>query len=219
VRAALYLRVSTDRQDCENQLPDLERYVASRGWDIVRRYSDSGISGACERRPALDELVKDARRRRFDVLVVWRLDRLGRSLRHLILLLDELHALGIAFVTLAEGIDATTPAGRLQLHVLAAIAEFERARVGERVRAAHGRARAAGRHIGRPRHRVSEDGLARTAGLSIRAAAKALGVSPALVHRLRTERSRTLAARPSETTPGDGVTPTDESLDQKHVSL
>jgi DNA invertase Pin-like site-specific DNA recombinase len=186
--------VSTDRQDCANQLPDLERYVAARGWAITKHYTDTGISGSTERRPALDELVKDARRRRFDVLVVWRLDRLGRNLRHLILLLDELHALGIAFVTLAEGIDATTPAGRLQLHVLAAIAEFERARVGERVRAAHARARAAGRHIGRPGHRVTDADLARTAGLTIRAAAKVLRVSPALVHRLRAERSRTVAS-------------------------
>jgi DNA invertase Pin-like site-specific DNA recombinase len=87
---------------------------------------DRGVSGAKDRRRALDELLKAAKRRRFDVLVVWRLDRLGRNLRHLILVLDELHALGVAFVSLAEGIDATTPAGRLQLHVLGAIAEFER---------------------------------------------------------------------------------------------
>lgn len=191
MRAAVYLRVSTDRQDCANQEPDIDRYIAARGWTVTRRYVDSGISGAVERRPALDELTKDARRRRFDVLVVWRLDRLGRNLRHLVLLLDELHALGIAFVTLGEGIDATTPAGRLQLHVLAAIAEFERARIGERVRAAHGRAKAAGKHIGRPRHQVTAAAVERTSGLSVRAAAKLLHVSPALVCRLRAERSQT----------------------------
>jgi DNA invertase Pin-like site-specific DNA recombinase len=189
LRAAVYLRVSTDRQDCGNQLPDLTRYIEARGWTLAKHYTDSGISGTTERRPALDGLVKDARRRRFDVLVVWRLDRLGRNLRHLVLLVDELTALGIAFVTLAEGIDATTPAGKLQLHILAAIAEFERARVGERVRAAHQTARAAGRHIGRPRHRVSAQDIERTLSLSTRAAAKVLGVSPALVHRLRAERS------------------------------
>ena len=187
MRAAVYLRVSTDRQDCANQEPDLDRYIAARGWTLTKRYTDAGISGATERRPALDELVRDARRRRFDVLVVWRLDRLGRNLRHLVMLVDELHALGIAFVTLAEGIDATTPAGRLQLHVLAAIAEFERARVGERVRAAHNRARAAGRHIGRPKHTVTVADLRRTSGLSVRAAAKVLRVSAALVCRLRSE--------------------------------
>ena len=191
-RAAVYLRVSTDRQDCANQLPDIDRYLAARGWPLTKRYTDTGISGSTERRPALDDLVKDARRRKFDVLVVWRLDRLGRNLRHLVTLIDELTTLGIAFVTLAEGIDATTPAGKLQLHILAAIAEFERARVGERVRASHIRARAAGRHIGRPGHRLTDNDLTRTAGLSTRAAAKALGVSPALVHRLRAERSETL---------------------------
>ena len=147
------------------------------------------------------------------------LTRLGRNLRHLVLLVDELTALGIAFVTLAEGIDATTPAGRLQLHVLAAIAEFERARVGERVRAAHRRAKTTGQHIGRPRHRVTTDDLERTASLSTRAAAKALKVSPALVQRLRAERSQTpteidAAGSPetlTEPTPTDGV--------HEHVTL
>src|SRR5918993_942935 len=96
-------------------------------------------------------MVKDARRRRFDVVVVWRLDRLGRNLRHLILLLDDLQATGVAFVSLSEGIDATTPAGRLQLHVLGAIAEFERERIKERVVAGLARARAQGKRLGRPR--------------------------------------------------------------------
>jgi DNA invertase Pin-like site-specific DNA recombinase len=219
LRAAVYLRVSTDRQDCENQNPDLERYIEARGWTLGKRYTDSGISGATERRPALDELVKDARRRRFDVLVVWRLDRLGRNLRHLVLLVDELTALGIAFVTLAEGIDATTPAGKLQLHILAAIAEFERARVGERVRAAHQRARAAGRHIGRPRNRVTLRDLAQTDGLSIRAAAKVLGVSAALVHRLRAERSETPTAKPSEISNESGDAPNVASPVHEHVTL
>lgn len=188
MRAALYLRVSTDRQDCANQQPDLHAYIRARGWTLTREYIDAGISGATDRRPALDELVKDARRRRFDVLVVWRLDRLGRSLRHLILLVDELTALGVAFVTLTEGIDGSTPSGKLQFHLLGAIAEFERARVGERVRAAHNRARAAGKHIGRPKHQVSDADLQRTAALSVRAAARVLRVSPALVCRLRSER-------------------------------
>jgi Enterobacteriaceae phage serine recombinase len=100
------------------------------------------LSGAKDKRPALDRLLTDARRRRFDVLVVWRLDRLGRNLRHLITLLEELQALGIAFVSLNEGIDATTPAGKLQMHILGAIAEFERARIAERVKAGLLRARA-----------------------------------------------------------------------------
>jgi DNA invertase Pin-like site-specific DNA recombinase len=145
------------------------------------------VSGAQERRPALDELTRDARRRRFDVVACWRLDRLGRSLKHLVLLLDELQALGVAFVSLAEGIDATTPAGKLQLHVLAAIAEFERGRLRERVCAGLARARANGQRLGRPGHRITAQDLERTAGLTIRAAAKSLGVSPALVHKLRSQ--------------------------------
>jgi len=125
MRAAIYARVSTFDQEPENQLIELRRFAVARGWD-VREYVDHGVSGAKERRPALDELVRDVKRRRFDAVVVWRLDRLGRNLKHLITLIDEMQALGIAFVSLNEGIDATTPAGKLQLHILAAIAEFER---------------------------------------------------------------------------------------------
>src|SRR5580704_10032547 len=125
MKAAIYARVSTLDQQPENQLQELRQYCEARGWTAVE-YVDRGISGAKDRRPALDQLLADAKRTKFDVLVCWRLDRLGRNLRHLILLLDELQTLGVAFVSLAEGIDATTPAGRLQLHVLGAIAEFER---------------------------------------------------------------------------------------------
>src|SRR5262245_65113805 len=110
MRAAVYARVSTVDQEPENQLQELRRYIEARHWTAVE-YVDRGVSGAKDRRPALDQLVTDARRRRFDVLVCWRLDRLGRNLKHLITLLDELQALGVAFVSLAEGIDATTPAG------------------------------------------------------------------------------------------------------------
>jgi DNA invertase Pin-like site-specific DNA recombinase len=137
-------------------------------------FVDRGVSGAKERRPALDELLKAAKRRRFDVLVVWRLDRLGRNLRHLILLLDELHALGIGFVTLGEGIDTSTPAGKLQLHILSAIAEFERERIRERVLAGLARARAQGKRLGRPRVRPARIDAP---GGTVRSAAKAWGVS------------------------------------------
>jgi DNA invertase Pin-like site-specific DNA recombinase len=186
-RCALYARVSTTDQHCENQLAELRTFCAARGWTVTREYLDQGVSGAKERRPALDELVKDAKRRRFDVLVCWRLDRLGRNLRHLVLLLEELQALGVSFASLNEGIDATTPAGRLQMHMLAALSEFERGRIQERVKAGLARARAYGRRIGRPAHRLRADDLERTAGLSIRDAAKSLGVSPALVHKLRSQ--------------------------------
>jgi hypothetical protein len=109
MRAAIYARVSTIDQEPENQLAELRQYAEARAW-TAREYVDRGVSGAKDKRPALDDLVRDAKRRRFDVVVCWRLDRLGRNLKHLITLLDELQAVGVAFVSLAEGIDATTPA-------------------------------------------------------------------------------------------------------------
>src|SRR5215469_6710990 len=143
-------RVSTLDQEPENQLLELRR----------------------------DELVRDAKRRKFDLLVCWRLDRLGRNLRHLILLLDDLQAVGIGFVTLGEGIDTTSPTGRLVLHVLGAIAEFERARVQERVRAGLARARAQGVRLGRPPRQIDPERLATVIGLPEREAARRLGCSP-----------------------------------------
>ena len=172
MRAALYVRVSTLNQEPENQLLELRAYAALRGWQ-VREYVDHGVSGAKESRPALETLVRDAKRRRFDVLVVWRLDRLGRNLRHLVLLLDELQATGVDFVTLGEGIDTSTPAGRLQLHILSAMAEFERARIAERVRAGVARARAQGRgSVARVALRSNRATIAGIRGLSVRQAAR-----------------------------------------------
>jgi DNA invertase Pin-like site-specific DNA recombinase len=173
MRAALYGRVSTFDQEPENQLVELRRYVQARGWTAVE-HVDRGVCGAKDRRPALDALLKDARRRRFDVVVVWRLDRLGRNLRHLITLLEELQALGIAFVSPNEGIDATTPAGKLQMHILGAIAEFERARIAERVKAGLQRAKAQGKRLGRPRKHPAATVVP---GGSVREAASAWGVS------------------------------------------
>lgn len=184
MRAAIYARVSTFDQEPENQLAELHRFASARGWEVVD-YVDRGVSGAKDRRPALDELLMSAKRRKFDVLLVWRLDRLGRNLRHLVMLIEELQALGVQFVSLAEGIDATTPAGKLQMHILAAIAEFERARIAERVRAGLARVRAAGRRLGRPRVRVDPAALYDTASMSVRDAASALGVSRSVVHRAR----------------------------------
>jgi DNA invertase Pin-like site-specific DNA recombinase len=174
------------RKHCDNQLVELRRYATARGWD-VREYVDHGVSGAKERRPALDAMVADAKRRRFDAIVVWRLDRLGRNLKHLITLIDEMTALGIAFVSLAEGIDATTPAGKLQLHILGAIAEFERGRIQERVLAGLARARAQGKRLGRPRSRPA---VIEVPGGSVRSAAQAWGVSKTTAARW-IERGRT----------------------------
>ena len=184
MRAALYVRVSTLDQNLDNQLDDLRKYVAQRVWGKATEYADKA-SGAKDSRPALDALLKAARRREFDVVVVWRLDRLGRSLKHLLDVLHELTALGIAFVSLNEGIDATTPSGRLQLHLLGAFAEFERARIQERVRAGLARARREGKRLGRPPRRITARELEMTNGLSTRTAARELRVSPSQVHRAR----------------------------------
>lgn len=173
MRAAIYARVSTFDQEPENQLVELRRYAEARGW-AAQEYVDRGVSGAKDKRPALDALVKDAKRRRFDVVLCWRLDRLGRNLKHLITLLDELQALRVAFVSLAEGIDATTPAGKLQMHILGAIAEFERERIRERVLAGLQRAKTQGRRLGRPRMKPAKVVIP---GGTVRAAAIAWGVS------------------------------------------
>ena len=184
MKAAIYARVSTVDQEPENQLQELRRYVEARGWTSTE-YVDRGVSGAKERRPALDQLVTDARRRRFDVVVCWRLDRLGRNLKHLITLLEELQALGVAFVSLAEGIDATTAAGKLQMHILGAIAEFERERIRERVLAGLQRARTQGKRLGRPRAVIPIDRLQRVDGLPVDVAAERLGVSRSTIKRWR----------------------------------
>ncbi len=184
MRAAIYARVSTLDQEPENQLAELRRYTKARDWASAE-YVDLGVSGSKDRRPALDQMLTDAKRRRFDVLVVWRLDRLGRNLKHLVTLLEEVQVLGIAFVALNEGIDATTPAGRLQMHILAAIAEFERARIAERVKAGLARVRASGRRLGRPVVVVADADISWTAHLSIRKGATALGVSRSVLHRAR----------------------------------
>ena len=182
MRAAIYARVSTLDQEPENQLQELRRYVEARGW-TAQEFVDHGVSGTKDRRPALDRLIRDAKRRKVDTVVVWRLDRLGRSLKHLVTLLDELQALGVGFVSLGEGIDLQTPSGRLQLHILAALAEFERARIVERVQAGLQRAKRQGRTLGRTRRAISPRHLAQVEGLSTREAAKLLGVPRSTLQR------------------------------------
>jgi DNA invertase Pin-like site-specific DNA recombinase len=204
VRAAIYARVSTFDQEPENQLAEVRRYVTARGWTATE-YVDRGVSGAKDRRPSLDELVRDAKRRRFDVVVCWRLDRLGRNLKHLITLLEELQSLGVAFVSLAEGIDATTPAGKLQMHILGAIAEFERARIAERVKAGLQRAKAQGKRLGRQPYPIPDTRFEEVAALSLRAASAALGVSRSVVHRWRLSRNPSRSA--SGFRPGSGPIP------------
>lgn len=185
-RAAIYARVSTFDQTTENQVVELRRYAETRGW-TASEYVGEGVSGSTDHRPALDKLLRDARRRRFDVLVCWQLDRLGRNLKHLILFLEELQALGVDFVSLAEGIDATTPAGRLQMHILGAIAEFERARIAERVRLGLARVRANGQPLGRPRRDLTQGQLATVKELGVEQAARRLGISRSTLYRRLSE--------------------------------
>jgi DNA invertase Pin-like site-specific DNA recombinase len=186
MRCALYARVSTTNgQTTDNQEREIADYISRRGWTVADRYLDQGFSGAKESRPALDRLLLDAKRRRFDAVVCWSLDRLGRSLKHLVTLLDDFQALGIVFISLKEGLDWTTPAGRLQAQLLAMISEFERARIAERVRSGMARARAQGRHVGRPKVKLTDADFAAVTHLSVRAAAAQLGVSKSLVARWR----------------------------------
>jgi DNA invertase Pin-like site-specific DNA recombinase len=163
----------------------LRAFAEARCWTPTE-FVDHGISGAKASRPALDALLTAARARRLDVVLTTKLDRLARSTRHLVGLAAELEALGVDLVVTDQAIDTTTPAGRLLFHVLAAIAEFERDLIRERVVAGIRRARAQGRHIGRPRKYCVDPGAAQTllaGGRSLRAAARQLGVHPSAVQR------------------------------------
>ena len=184
-RAGLYARVSTSEQTPENQLVALRAFATARGWHVTE-FIDPGISGARERRPALDALLAAARARRVDLVVCTKLDRLARSTHHLVTLAKEFQALGVDLVVLDQAIDTTTPSGRLLFHVLAAIAEFERDLIRDRVLAGLRRARAQGRRLGRPKQHHVDPARARqllAEGLSLRATARALGAHPTTVRR------------------------------------
>jgi DNA invertase Pin-like site-specific DNA recombinase len=168
------------------KMPDLTRRLIA-GFQVFTEveYVDHGISGTKETRPSLDRMLKDVRRRKVDLVIVWSLDRLGRSLRHLIGLLDEVQSLGVGFVSLKEGLDCTTAAGRLQWQIIGAISEFERARRVERVRAGLERAKAQGTRLGRPSKRPTPYALDSVAHLSTRAAALKLGISKSVIAKAR----------------------------------
>jgi DNA invertase Pin-like site-specific DNA recombinase len=152
IRVALYARVSTlNNQDPEMQLSELCEYAGHRGLQITEEYIDQGVSGCKESRPALNRLMEDACRRRFDAVLVSKIDRFGRSLKHLVNSLAELAALGVAFISLRDNLDLSTPSGRLMFQIIGAMAEFERALIQERVRAGLRNARAKGKRLGRPR--------------------------------------------------------------------
>ncbi len=188
MKIGIYARVSTtDKgQDPEVQLAPLREHVRARGWDSAE-YIDRGESGAKDRRPALDRLMDDARNGRLDGVLVWKLDRLGRSLKHLLTMFEEFRAVGVKFVSYTENLDFATPAGRAMASLIGVFAEFERDLLRERIRAGLANARRKGRRPG-PRARFSPDDLrtladARAKGDTIRSIARQMGVSPALVHK------------------------------------
>ena len=185
-RCALYARVSTlTGQNPELQLRELREFTVRRGWEIAGEYVDQGVSGSKESRPQLNRLLADARKRRFDVIAVWKLDRFGRSLKHLVMTLADLESLGIAFVSLRDSFDLSTPSGRLLFQLVGAMAEFERALIQERVRAGLKNAKAKGRKLGRPRVAIRRDQIEslRQEGLSWEAIAKELGAGVGTVYR------------------------------------
>jgi len=186
-RVAIYARVSTTNhgQDVGLQTREQHQFAAARGWQVFDDYIDEGVSGSKDSRPELNRLMADAHKRRFDVVCVWRFDRFARSVSHLLRALETFNALGIAFVSLGEQMDTTTPTGKMVFTVLAAVAELERSLIVERVRAGLRNARAKGKRLGRPRVAVdaARIGRLRAQGRSIREIAEELGYSRSLVHK------------------------------------
>ncbi len=184
-RAALYMRVSTVDQHPETQTLDLRQLAAQRGFEIVQEYVDR-ISGAKARRPGLDQLMRDARHGRFDVLVVWAFDRIARSTRHFLEVLDELNHLGVEFISFREQIDTGGPLGRAIVVIIGAISELERNLIIERVRAGMRRARFEGRHIGRQPLNLDRGAILRDRehGQSLGQLAKNYSVSRTTIHRV-----------------------------------
>jgi len=184
-RAALYMRVSSVDQHPETQLLDLRQMAAQRGYEIVNEYSDR-ISGTKAKRPGLGDLMKDARRGKFDVVLVWASDRIARSVKHFLDILDELNHLNIEFVSFREQIDTGGPLGRAIVVIIVAIAELERNLIVERVRAGMRRARLEGRVIGRPALVLDRDAIFadRRRGLSISQIARAHRIGRTTVHRV-----------------------------------
>ena len=180
MRAAIYARVSTNNgQDPTVQTRELREYCQRRGWEVAGEYVDAGVSGAKERRPQLDALLSACRKRQTDAVVVYRYDRFARSLRQLVNALEEFRSLGIEFISLHEGVDTSTPNGRLIFGIFASIAEFERELIRDRIKSGIAAARAKGKGLGRPRVSVDAAQVARlrASGLSWPAVARELGVS------------------------------------------
>jgi DNA invertase Pin-like site-specific DNA recombinase len=188
-RAALYCRVSTIDQHPETQLGELRQFAANKGFTIVGEYTDLGYCGARARRPELDRMMDDARRHKFDVVLVWACDRMARSTKHLLQTIDELNGMGIQFLSQREAIDTEGPLGRAIIVIVSAMAELERCIIIERVKAGMRRARLEGRQIGRSRLDVNREQVieGRRSGMSLTQVAKKHGISRASVCRLMKE--------------------------------
>jgi DNA invertase Pin-like site-specific DNA recombinase len=189
-RAAIYVRCSTVEQETDLQETELREYAAKRGWECVL-YRDKGQSGAKNDRPALNQMLADLRKRKFDVIVVWALDRLARSLKQLLTIAEECRSLGVDLVSLRQSIDTTLPAGRLTFQILGAVvAEFERELLRERVKAGMAQAKRTGKHVGRPARRrfheadIERMRLLRSRGTSVRKLATEFGTSQWMIARL-----------------------------------
>jgi DNA invertase Pin-like site-specific DNA recombinase len=197
-RVAIYARVSTTNhgQDVTLQTRELQQFAEARGWRVAGTYIDDGVSGAKDSRPDLNRLMADAHKRCFDVVAVWRFDRFARSVSHLLRALETFSALGIAFVSLSEQMDTTTPTGKMVFTVLGAVAELERSLIAERVRAGLRNARAKGTRLGRPRISVDVPRVTRlrAEGRTVREIADTLGMSRSLVHKTLANRGSLDAA-------------------------
>jgi len=187
-RVVFYARVSSSDQHVESQLCDLRPLAAARGYQIIGEYSDT-ISGTKAKRPGLDKLMADARRGRFDIVMVWAFDRMARSVKHFLEVLDELTHLNISFVSFRENIDTSGPLGRAMIVIVAAISELERSLIVERVRAGMRRAKLEGRQIGRARLDINREQVVidRRSGLSLTLVARKHSISRASVCRLMKE--------------------------------
>jgi len=192
-RVALYARVSTTDQSTDSQLLDLRRYAADRGWQVYREFCDNGISGSVDSRPALNELMDDAKKRRFDTVLVWRFDRFARSTTHLLLSLDHFRNLGIDFVSYQENIDTSSALGSAIFTIISAVAQLERDIIRERVKMGLRRAKARGKKLGRPRASIDLDKLRELhgKGLSHRKIAAVMDISQATIGRALLNDSKT----------------------------
>ena len=191
-RAAIYLRVSTDNQTTDNQQRELEAVAQRAGWEIVAVYRDDGISGSKgrDRRPGLDAMLKDAVRRKFDVVAAWSVDRLGRSLQDLVAMLSEIHGAGLDLYLHQQAIDTTTPAGKAMFQMMGVFAEFERAMIRDRVKAGMARAKAQGKRLGKPAVSAAKEEAVRAElakGTGLVKAARLHGVGTYTAQRIKRE--------------------------------